>query len=200
MRIKKSKIEEIINGDGEMIGSEDKPEVSSDLETQADKTTDYNAKVHGQNFKNDFLGRFGFYFYESEEGADQLLRDIAMIMYDKYLETLEYYYKNPDLIGADYKEHFADDVKKEDKIDGTDEKWANKIMDVVEPHLKKSINEGKVVEDKITDKKDKDKLVDKKKDNDIIDKKMKKVADLLDKLSDNEIDKLITVLEAKRKK
>lgn len=199
MRIKKGKIEELITTDGELIGFKDKPEISNNADTQANKTTDYNAKVSGQNFKNDFLGRFGFYFYESEDGGEKLMSDLAMIMYEKFLESLEYYYENPDKLKVDYEKHFDGNNNKSEMIDDTDKKWASKIMDVIEPHLKKSLNENKVDEDKLTKKKDND-IVDKKKETEIIDKKMKKVAELLDKLSDKEIDKLINVLESKRNK
>ena len=67
---KKQDIQEIIDDDDNLIGTNDAPEVGNDKDTEASHTTDYNAKVHSQNFKNDFLGRFGFYFYESE-GQDK---------------------------------------------------------------------------------------------------------------------------------
>lgn len=201
MKISKEKIEEIIDGDGNIIGDIDKPSVSPDKETQADKTTDYNAKVHGQNFKNDFLGRFGFHFYESDGDNTNVEDMLAKIMYEKYKETLDWYYKNPDKIESDWKLHQSTTF--EDQPEDSrehDYEWASDILKALAPHIKKDLNEGTVVEDKIKDKKDDKWISSKKKDNDIIDKKMKKVADLLDKLSDKEIDKLITVLESKRKK
>jgi hypothetical protein len=200
MKITKGKIEEIIDGDGNMIGQNDKPEVSPDIETQADKTTDYNAKAHAQNFKNDFLGRFGFYFYESEGDNTNVEDTLAKIMYEKFKETLNWYHENPDKLESDWKLH--QNTTFEEQPEGSrehDYEWAGDILKALSPHMKKDLNEASVVEDKITDKKD-DKLISKNKDNDIIDKKMRKVADLLDKLSDKEIDKLITVLESKRKK
>ena len=69
-KLKKSDISEIIDGDDNIIGKNATPEISPDMETRASKTTDANIKSHGQNYKNDFLGRFGFYFYESE-GQDK---------------------------------------------------------------------------------------------------------------------------------
>lgn len=198
MRISKGKIEEIIDGDGNMIGQEDSPEVSSDIETRASKTTDYNAKVHGQNFKNDFLGRFGFYFYESEGDNSNVEDMLAKIMYEKYKETLDWYHKNPNKLDSDWKLHQSTTF--EDQPESSrehDYEWASDILKALAPHMKKDLNEG-VVEEKIVSKKE-DKLIPKDNNNDIIDKKMKKVADLLDKLTDNEIDKLITVLESKKK-
>ena len=64
MNITKEKIQEIIDGDGNIIGVDDLPKTGGNKESEANHTTDYNVAVHGQNFKNDFLGRFGFYFYE----------------------------------------------------------------------------------------------------------------------------------------
>lgn len=201
MKISKEKIQEIIDGDGNMIGDTDKPTVSPDIETQASKTTDYNAKVHGQNFKNDFLGRFGFYFYESEGDNTNVEDTLAKIMYEKYKETLDWYHKNPEKLKSDWELH--QNTTFEDQPEGSrehDYEWAGDILKALAPHMKKDLNETAVVEDKIKDKKDDKWISSKKKDNDIIDAKMKKVADLLDKLSDKEIDKLITVLESKRKK
>lgn len=167
MSITKDKIQEIIDGDGNIIGSMDRPDVSPDNETQASKTTDYNAKVHGQNFKNDFLGRFGFYFYESE-GSDK----------PAVVEALE------NVVG--------------DK--------ANAVMETIKPFLEEafegdgSINEAKVAEDKIQPKKE-DKLISPdKKDKELVGGNVAKVADLLGKLPKAELDKLINLLEGKRKK
>jgi len=93
MKITKGKIEEIIDGDGNIMGSVDAPEVSPNIETRADKTTDYNAKVHGQNFKNDFLGRFGFYFYESENSDKppvvEALEDVVGDKANAVMETIK---------------------------------------------------------------------------------------------------------------
>lgn len=201
MKISKSKIQEIIDGDGNIIGVTDKPEVSSDNETQADKTTDYNAKVHGQNFKNDFLGRFGFYFYESEGDNSNVENMLAKIMYEKYKETLDWYHKNPNKLDSDWKLH--QNTTFEDQPEGSrehDYEWAGDILKALAPHMKKDLNEANVVEDKLSNKKDDNSVSNKKNDNDIVSNKMRKVADLLDKLSDKEIDKLITVLESKRVK
>jgi len=159
MKITKDKIQEIIDSESNIIGSVDRPESSPDNETQATKTTDYNAKVHGQNFKNDFLGRFGFYFYESDSSDKPVVGDKA-----------------------------------------------NAVMETIKPFLEEafegdgSINEGKVVEDKISPKKE-DKLIPpEKKNKDLVGGNVDKVADLLGKLPKAELDKLINLLEGKRKK
>jgi hypothetical protein len=167
MNLTKDKIQEIIDGNGNIIGNVDAPESSPNKETQASKTTDYNAKVHGQNFKNDFLGRFGFYFYESE-GSEK-----------------------PPVVEA---------------LEGVVGDKANAVMETIKPFLEEafegdgSINEAKVAEDKIQPKKE-DKLIPPdKKDNGLVGGNVEKVADLLGKLPKAELDKLINLLEGKRKK
>lgn len=178
MKLTKGKIQEIIDGDGNIMGSDDKPEMSPNIETQASKTTDYNAKVHGQNFKNDFLGRFGFYFYESDE---KMQPEVVV-----------------DLMKALGSEELA---------------W--KIMNVIKPHLEKILDdmemsegivaeakvvEDKVVEDKIQPKKEDKLLSPDKEDNELKSGgNVEKVADLLGKLPKAELDKLINLLESKRK-
>lgn len=123
--MKKENILEIINDDNNLIGSEDAPESGSNKETEAKGTTDSNVGKHGQNFKNDFLGRFGFYFYE------------------------------------------------------------NNILN------------KNLVEEKLS-KKDGDKSFVKKDSKDILRKeKLKKIADLLDKLSDNDVENLVSILAEK---
>lgn len=87
---KKEDISEIIDGDDNIIGKNSTPEISPDLETRASRTTDANIKAHGQNFKNDFLGRFGFYFYESE-GSDKpaVVEALEAIVGDKAGSVME---------------------------------------------------------------------------------------------------------------
>lgn len=200
MKLSKEKIQEIINGNIGIIGSDNTPEMSPDIETRASKTTDYNAKVSGQNFKNDFLGRFGFYFYESDGDNSNVENILAKIMYEKYKETLNHYHENPEKLNSDWELHQNTTFEKQPEGSREhDYEWASDILKALSPHMKKDLNESSVSEDKLTDKSDRKDLVNKKKDSDIIDKKMKKVAELLDKLSDSEVDKLINVLENKKK-
>ena len=60
------------------------------------------------------------------------------------------------------------------------------------------VSEANVVEDKLTDKKIDNDFV--KKDKKEIGNKVERVADLLAKLPKNDLDKLMTLLEAKKKK
>lgn len=164
----KKKIQEIIDDEGNLIGTNDLPQTGPNKETEAGHTTDYNARVHGQNYKNDFLGRFGFYFYESE-GVEK----------PEVVEELE---------------HVVGEAK------------AKEVMSTLKPFIEEAldsiggmVSESKVVEDKITDKKTDHDIVKKTNKKDVTDK-VERVADLLAKLKKNDLDKLMTLLEAKKKK
>lgn len=197
--ITKKRLKEIIDDEGNLIGTEDLPQTGSNKETEAGHTTDYNARVHGQNFKNDFLGRFGFYFYESDGENKKVEDTLAKIMYEKYKETLKHYHENPEKIHSDYELHQSVDF--DSQPEGSrehDYEWAADILKVIEPHMKKDINEAKVVEDKLTDKKSDNDIV--KKDKKDIGKKVERVADLLSKLPKNDLDKLMSLLESKKSK
>lgn len=209
MKLKKKDLVEIIDSNGELIGSNDIPTNGSDLETQANNTTDYNAKVGTQPFRYDMLGRFGFTlmpFMEGKEnqGQQELIDDLAKLMYDKYLETLEYYFRHPNKLKSDYRLHSEHDFNSqpEDKKE-IDYSWAKKIIKLIEPHFEKAfttpenIDEGKVVEDKVVDKRGENEISKKSEDSDIKDKKLEKVAGLINKLDKKDIDKLINLLERK---
>jgi len=209
MKLKKKDLLEIIDGNGELIGGNDIPTNGSDLESQANNTTDQNAKIGTQPFRYDMLGRFGFTlmpFMEGKEnqGQQELLDDLARLMYDKYLETLEYYFRHPNKLKSDYRLHSEQDfdTQSEDKKN-IDYSWAKKVIKLIEPHFEnaftepENIDENKVVEDKMVDKKNENELSKKGDDNDIKDKKLEKVAGLINKLDKKDIDKLINLLERK---
>jgi hypothetical protein len=120
---------------------------------------------------------------------------MVRIMYEKFLETLEYYHKNPDLLAADYKEHFADGINKEDKVDGTDEKWANKVMDLIEPFMKKKLDESTTVEEALVDKKESVMKEKKGDDHEVISKeKIKMISDKFG-LKKKEIENIVNIIE-----
>lgn len=198
--LKKKNILEIIDDDDNLIGKNDIPQAGSNKESDASHTTDYNVMAHGQNFKNDFLGRFGFYFYESEGDNKMVLDDLARKMYEKFKETLNHYHKNPDNMEKDYELHSKCDfdTQPEDKR-AHDYRWAEEILDILKPHMKKDLNEAKVVEDKIADKKTDNEFVKKTK-KEISPEKLNKVADVLSKLQKNDLDKLISLIESKKEK
>jgi len=209
MKFKKKDLLEIIDGNGELIGNNDTPTNGSDLESQANNTTDHNAKIGTQPFRYDMLGRFGFTlmpFMEGKEniGQTELLDDLAKLMYDKYLETLEYYFRHPNRLKSDYRLHSEHNFNSQPEgSKSIDIKWAKKIINLIQPHFEKAFNEpenideGKVVEDKVVEKKTEDEISKKTVDTGIKDKKLEKVAGLINKLDKKDIDKLINLLERK---
>lgn len=210
MKIKE--INEIIDSNGELIGANDVPTSGSDLETRANNTTDYNQKVSQQPYRYDMMGRFGFNlmpFYEGKEsvGDDDspILNDLAKFMFERYIELLKHYYQNPNKLKSDYR------IKSEETFEtqsehgkNIDMDFAKKIMKIIEPYFEKAykdstnIDESVVVEDKMVSKKTEDEISEKGKDNDIKDKKLIKIAGLINKMSQTDINKLTNLLERKK--
>lgn len=206
--MKKSHIQEIIDGNDNIIGYKNTPTSGANKETEASGMTDTNMDMHGQRYGSDFLGRFGFYFYEGEEKIDDaksekkqnLINDIAKVMYDKYINILNYYIENPKKLLDDYKLHKDHNFESqpEDKKQ-IDYDWAEKIIKTIKPYfdIKEDISEGEIAEDKLTDKPKQKTILSKKEKNDILDKKMNHIADLITKLDKDEKDKLINLIEKK---
>jgi len=213
-KFKKKDIDEIINSDGELIGGDDSPNSGSNLETQANNTTDYNAKIGHQPYRYDMLGRFGFTllpFFEGVEGEEnkpnELINELAKYMYNRYMEILEYYYRNPEKLKSDFRKKSEQDS--EDNINDVDYKNAEDILEIIKKHfgdslkeldenLKENIDENSFIEGKMLDKKDKKSdVVNKKKDNDVLDKEKKteKIADLINKLDKDDVKKIKNLLE-----
>lgn len=167
--LKKKNIQEIIDGDENMIGDIDAPEVTPDAESMAKHTTDYNARVHAQDFKNDFLGRFGFYFYESENSEKP---------------------KVFDAIG---------DVVGDENVNAVMEAIKPHLEEVLDQMNSGQVNEEKVVEDKIKPEKDDKSIKDEKKEQDTLSsEKLKQLDDLFSKMPKNQVDKIIKLLEKYR--
>jgi hypothetical protein len=210
MKIKKKELFEIIDSNGELIGKNDIPTSGSDLESQASNTTDYNAKIGMQPFRYDMLGRFGFTllpFFEGKENQEQveLLNDLAHLAYDRYMEILEYYYRNPNKLKSDFRiiSEKDFDSQPDDKKEKNFE-CAKKMIKIVEKHFENAfkepqekIDEAKVVEDKIVDKKSEDEMSNKTEDKEVREKKLEKIAGLINKLEKKDIDKLVNLLERK---
>ena len=208
MEIKKKALLEIIDSNGDIIGLNDIPTTGSDLESQANNTTDYNVKIGAQPFRYDMLGRFGFSglpFFEGKEDKveNDLVDDLSKLMYEKYLEILEYYYRNPNHLKSDYRLHTECNFETQpEEGKEFDIKWAKKIIALVHSYLEKSdepknIDESAVAEDKIMDKKTDDEMSKRSDDNDVREKKLEKIAGLINKLEKKDIDKLINLLERK---
>jgi len=211
MKLTKKELYEIIDTNGELIGKDDIPKNGSDLETQASNTTDYNAKIGMQPFRYDMLGRFGFTllpFFEGKNAEDinpeevPILKDLAKLMYDKYMGTLEYYYRNPNKLKSDFRMHSEHDFESQpEDRKKIDYDWAKKVIAVVHPYLddekdKESVSEAVVIEDKMVNKKSEDEIAKKSEDGDVKKKQVEKIAGLINKKFDKQdIDKLITLLE-----
>lgn len=210
MKILKKEINEIVDSNGDLIGSENAPENGSNMVARANKTTDYNVKAGQQPFRYDMLGRFGFSlmpFMEGEEndGQTEMVNDLAELMFEKYLEILKFYYKNPNKLKSDYRVVSQQDFNTQ-STEGKEKdfEWAKKIVKVIEPHFEKSfkvpenLDEDVVVEDKLTNKTDND-LAKKTDDKSVREKKIEKIAGLIGKLEKGDIDKLITLLEMRKR-
>jgi len=74
------------------------------------------------------------------DNDDELLNELAKLMYDKYRDLLKYFGTHPGEAERDYKRKTEENINfYNDEEAGlkTDYKWAKKIMDIIEPHLKK---------------------------------------------------------------
>jgi len=199
MKIKKRQIEEILDKDGNIIGNNSVPQIDNNMDSDVHGTTDQNAGMHSQNFKNDFLGRFGFYFYESDDNQEtpEVVKEIAKIAHKKYGKILNHYNGKPNKLANDLKKFNSGESKPEE----SDLAFANEVMTVLKPHMEeafdsenKKLDEAEIVEDKITEKRTDNSVVDKREQDDL---KLKKVAELLNKLPKNELNKLVNLLEYK---
>ena len=210
MKLKKKEIDEIIDTNGELIGSENIPSVDANADTQANNTSDYNAKIGTQPFRYDMLGRFGFTLMPFIEGEDknqgqaELENDIVDLLNERFVDILKYYYKNPQKLKSDYRKYSSDEEIGEDVM--TDSVvCADKLLKIIEKHFeeqfknldehfKENLVEGKVIEDKMVDKKDNE-MASKSEDGEIKDKKIEKIAGLINKLEKKDINKLMNLLE-----
>ena len=147
MKIKKKELFEIIDGDGELIGADKIPQNGVDLDTASSRTTDYNANVGNQPYRYDMLGRFGFTLMPFMEGkADNieqknLFNDVAKLLYEKYVENLKFYYKNPNKLKSDYRKLY--NIKYESLPDDLKEiqyNNAKNLMKIVNEHFEKAID------------------------------------------------------------
>lgn len=201
MKIRKKELNEIIDSNGEIIGKNDVPTTGADLESQASNTTDNNARIATQPYRYDMLGRFGFTmfpFMEGEENQDQLelMQELVSLLSDKDKGLIENYFRNPNKIKPDFRKisEGSDEPNKENNFT-----YAKKIMKLFEKHFNKAfdnkIDESKVVEDKMIEKKNEDEIAEKKEDKEIQDKQLEKIAGLINKLDAEAKGKLKNLLE-----
>jgi uncharacterized protein YdiU (UPF0061 family) len=204
MKFKKSELLEIIDSNGDLIGKNDVPTSGADLETAANNTTDYNAKIGTQPFRYDMLGRFGFtlmpFMEGKEEQTETFLNELTGLMHNRFVDITDYYIKHPNMLKPDNRKAKEESVGHNADCEKRDIEWAKEVMKLVEKHFGKepeNIDEGVVVEDKVVDKKTEDEIANRSKDNDISDKKLEKIAGLINKLDQEDRDKLINLLETK---
>jgi len=212
MEYKKKDIDEIIDTNGNLIGNDSIPTNDANADTQANQTTDYNAKVGQQPFRYDMLGRFGFTLMPFMEGEDknqgqaELENDLVDLMNDRYIDLLGHYYRNPKAVKSDYRKYSDSKEVGEEAMKFSIE-WAEKILKVIEKHFGESMKtldehfrenlvESKMVEDKMVDKKE-DEISPKSEDRELKEKKLEKIAGLINKMEKKDIDKLINLLETK---
>lgn len=206
MKIKKNELFEIIDSNGDLIGSDDIPKTGADLETQANNTTDYNVQIGTQPFRYDMLGRFGFTllpFMEGKEyngGQQEFIDDLAELLNQNRVELVKYYFKNPNKLKPDYRKSTEKDFEwfNKDECYGV----AKKIADLVQKHFEnafkepKQIDESSVVEDKVVDKRGEDEISKKSEDGGVKEKQLEKIAGLINnKFNKKDIDNLINLLE-----
>lgn len=173
---KKQILKEFVDKNNTLIGIDTGYNINKNSETNANQTTDKNVFTNAQNFSHDFLGRFGFSFYEND--GDNINVD-KIKDFIKILKTLK-------------GEMFS--FFKENKINSFKDGF-DKFIKFVEGELSGIINES-VVEDKVLDSKSVEKIKNKKDEDEIFDE-IKNVADVLSKLNKNDINKLIRLLEKK---
>lgn len=209
MKVTKKEIDEIVDINGDLIGLDDIPKNGSNLETAANNTTDYNAKVGHQPYRYDMLGRFGFTllpFFEGEEkvsdlnqGQAELENDLVDLMNERFVDILKYYFKNPKKLKSDYRTYSSEKEVDEDTMKHSVE-WADKVLKVIEEHFGKAfgnlekIDENSFIEGKMLDHKDETGVVSKKEDKGVL-KKAQKIADLINKLDRDEVKKIKNLLE-----
>ncbi len=63
--MKKKKIMEILDSNEVIIGTDDKPQVDPNADTQSNQTTDRAVRMGTQPFDDKFWGTFGFSLYET---------------------------------------------------------------------------------------------------------------------------------------
>jgi hypothetical protein len=287
MQLKKKELMEIIDSNGDLIGKNDMPAVDANADTQANNTTDYNAKIGTQPFRYDMLGRFGFTmmpFLEGKEDQGQLdlLDELSALMHNKFVELTDYYIKHPNLLKPDNRKAKEESVGHNEECEKRDIEWAKEAIKIFQSNFEKafkepidealnksdnlslpmddeikyelkrlltgskydkggildqrvdqllqvqakwlerakelysaeeiakklfiydknlnsgvSLDEAKVAEDKIVDKKAEDEISNKTEDKEVREKKLEKIAGLINKLEKNDKEKIKNLLERK---
>lgn len=203
MIIKKKDLTEIIDSNGELIGSDAIPTNGSDLESRASNTTDYNANISHQPFKYDMLSRFGFTlmpFMESKEIESLNADNVCKLIHEMFITTLEYYYRHPNKLKSDFRLLSDDSEESSKERERVEKYWGDKMIKIITPFVENNsnkIDESTIFEDVVVNKKVDDEITKKGDDREIKEKKLEKVAGLISKLDKKDINKLINLLERK---
>ena len=208
MKLKKKDLVEIIDGNGNLIGDNGIPSNGSDLESQANNTTDYNSKIGTQPFRYDMLGRFGFtlmpFMEEGKEDNDNSLMDeITKQLCKRNKEILKFYHKNPNKLKPDYRKISEENVEINKDINS---EYAKTIIGIIQNYIEENLNktgqidESKMFEDMVRDRKNEDEISKRGNDNEVREKKLEKIADLISKLNKSDVSKLMNLLEIKNNK
>lgn len=191
-------LKEFIDSEMNIIGYNAEPTNGPDLASKAGtQTTDYNARIAHQNFKSDFLGRFGFWFYETEVKANPLKSDLAKLFYDADMKLHD---------NMDSTKQFAELTEEQAKLYNG---FADNALQICRKHIKELVKgaKNKPVTDDITEsdlrkmaedklaKKNDGSIAAKKNDSDVLPDTIKKISGLVSKLSKEERDVLMKHLK-----
>lgn len=188
MKVIEKNLNEILDKDGNIMTTTSMgPENNPNNITKSTKMTDYNVIVGRQQFDQDFLGRFGFHFYEEKTTDSKNLMDIlAEVEFEQYKRFLDFFTKNFSKENLKIWKNLADkkfeELSKEEKK--SDYFNATKVIEALKNYVK-SKKEETITEEMLTNKSDHE-FVDKffdsiesKEDKDLI---LKKVKERVDKI------------------
>ena len=196
MLYSKKEIDEIIDSNGDLIGIDDTPKSGSDLESQANGTTDHNIRIGTQPYSYDVMARFGFGllpFFESidNDKHNELISNICTILFNFKVSVLKSYTKKINKLKGDYRKFSESDFNSVSEKDQEDI-----IKYVKEIFINISKNDDlKIVDENIVDVNNVDGLVTFSKDKEIREKKLEKIAGLINKLPKKDVTNLVNLLE-----
>jgi len=222
----KKLVNEIIDSNDNLIGSDNIPSTGSDLESAGIGTSDSNVFKGHQNYRNNYASILGFSVLEQEKNNDEKVIDEDKIINNDNYKALKFTQSDPNLGDIEMrilpiisqnkvlieKNHWLPADKNGKRIIKTGKKFFNlseyndlikkfrSLKNVKEIDIDKERYKNESLdEDKISDKKDDDKSINKKKtNNDILDKKIGNIADLLNKkFNKDQLNKLVNLLEIK---
>jgi predicted MPP superfamily phosphohydrolase len=146
----KDNISEILDNDGNLMKKTSLgPENHRNNKTVSNQMTDYNINVGRQKFDSNFLGRFGFHFYEADnKGEEKLIDKLAKLEFEQYKNWVEYFVENFS------KENLKKWVKTAntdfDKLSDEDKKSdyynAVKVVEVLKKHVDDTKNKETITE------------------------------------------------------